>query len=82
MSDHDRPTSETCSLIDIDDEKPFPGQKILALTEGSKLIETVWSAKLVGVVFAWTPYPKIPQKVKEKLYAHYMRNADKLVCLG
>lgn len=75
MSERERPTAPQIELLDIDGtEQPFPGQKILALTEGNKLVELNWSESWRGHIFAWARFPKAPTSVKEKMHAHYFRN--------
>lgn len=76
MSERERPTQPVVGLVSLKKSRPFPGQRVLALTEGNKLVETVWSEANASTYFAWMPYPKVPQDVKEELREHYFRNAQ------
>lgn len=71
MSEPNRPVREEVQLIDIDEEMPSPGSLVLALGLGGKLVETVWRSDSHTFFKAWMPYPKVPKKVKEKLYRFY-----------
>lgn len=73
-----RPTKEVISLIDVDDESPYPGQMVYALGLGGSLCEVVWNTDSHKHFFAWMPYPKVPRKVKDKLYNMYCNGGWRL----
>jgi hypothetical protein len=73
----ERPTAKLVSLTSLRKSRPFPGQRVLALTEGNKLVEVLWSESNASHFFAWMPYPKVPEDVKEELSEHYFRNVNK-----
>ena len=77
MSERERPTAPQVELLDIDGpDQPFPGQRILALTEGNKLVELLWAESWRPHIFGWCRYPKRSEAIKLKMKAHYFRNAS------
>lgn len=62
-----RPTKTQAELIDIDVEMPTSGSRVLALTLGGTLAQTVWTSDSHKYFLAWSVYPKIPKSVKEKM---------------
>jgi hypothetical protein len=64
--DYERPTRVSCALIDLDEQRPFPGQQVLALHIGGCLIKTIWNEREADFYDAWCPYPDTPASVKEK----------------
>jgi hypothetical protein len=53
-------------LIDLDAARPFPGQRVLALSIGGVLAPTIWSEAQASFYDAWMEYPKTPTTVKDK----------------
>ncbi len=57
------PTAPVAAWLDPDEYRPPEGVKLLLLTEGGIAILGHWGYGCV----AWSPLPKIPPKIKEKL---------------
>jgi hypothetical protein len=64
MSDPDRLTRPQVELIATTDAQPTPGMRVLALQHGGCLVATVWTTRSAAKFDAWSPYPKVPAKVK------------------
>lgn len=66
-----RPTRAVVQLIDVDDEKPGSGERVWALSQGGVLCQIIWTRDSEKHYVAWMPFPKVPQKVKDKLTRLY-----------
>lgn len=67
-----RTVRDVVYLIDIDEEMPNPGELVLALGIGGKLVETVWNKNSHKFFKAFMYYPRVPKVVKDKLYQLYL----------
>jgi hypothetical protein len=64
-------TAETVALIDVREQEPPNGAKVLALTQGGKLVEATWKHNSKDDFDAWCSYPKVPEAVKERQVNRY-----------
>lgn len=71
MPDPLRPTAPAAVMIDVDDETPTPGARVLAIGLGGCLAPVVWGSVSHKSFYAWCHYPQIPQSVKEKLFQQF-----------
>lgn len=71
MAESNRPVRPVVYLIDIDEEEPTVGSQVYGLSIGGRLIEIVWRHDSHEFFKAWMPYPKVPDAVRRKLFAHY-----------
>jgi hypothetical protein len=62
-----RAVSRQPELIDIRNESPTPGARVLALGIGGVLVPAIWGKNEGGFFGAWMAYPKMPDTVKEWL---------------
>lgn len=60
-----RLTAESVALINTKNMEPEAGSRVLALTQGGKLVEAIWRSMSRFEYDAWMPYPKIPDDVKQ-----------------
>ena len=60
-----RLTAEVVGLTNARIKEPEAGSRVLALTQGGKLVEAVWRSNSRFEYDAWMPYPKIPDDVKQ-----------------
>lgn len=67
MTDPFRLTAPAAVMIDIDDEMPTPGSRVLAIGLGGCLAPVVWGSESHKHFKAWCHYPQIPASVKAKL---------------
>ncbi len=71
MSDPLRPVRAVVELIDAHIEQPASGSKVWALGTGGVLVQTVWNRNSIEHFEAWSPYPRVPQSVKDRMAAPY-----------
>ena len=64
-------TAERVELVDVREHEPPNGSKVLALTQGGKLVEAVWKSNSKHDFDAWGHYPKIPETVKQRQIDRY-----------
>lgn len=64
-------TAEVVELMNVLDNEPPNGAKVLALTQGGKLVEATWRHNSKNDFDAWMPYPKIPPAVKQRQVDRY-----------
>ena len=64
-------TAELVHLIDVLEQEPPNGAKVLALTQGGKLVEATWKHNSKNDFDSWMPYPKIPASVKQRQVDRY-----------
>lgn len=57
------PTAPVAAWIDPDEHPPPRAKKLLLLTRGGVAVLGHWGDDCI----AWSPLPKIPPKIKEKL---------------
>lgn len=62
------PTKNQVQLIDVDDEMPPKADKLLLLSKYGVLNIGTFQQ---GFHLAWSPLPKIPASVKEKINERY-----------
>jgi hypothetical protein len=62
-----RVVSAQPGLIDVREEMPTSGSRVLALTRGGTLIHTVWKNSERDFIGAWMDYPTVPKSVKKWL---------------
>lgn len=67
MTEQKHITAPVVELIDVRDQMPPNGAKVLALGLGGVLAQTVWTRDAHEFFIAWAPYPKIPASVKARL---------------
>lgn len=71
--EYERPTKESCQLIDLEQSRPFPGQRVLGLSIGGVLTPTIWSESQADFYDAWCEYPRIPKSVKARQNARMLK---------
>lgn len=64
-------TAEVVELIDVREEEPPNGSKVLALTQGGKLVEATWKHNSKYEFDAWAMYPRVPAAVKQRQVDRY-----------
>lgn len=64
-------TAVSVALIDVLEREPENGSKVLALTQGGKLVETTWRHNSKNDFDAWCCFPKIPEAVKQRQVDRY-----------
>lgn len=64
-------TADVVALIDVREQEPPNGAKVLALTHGGKLVETTWKHNSKHEFDAFCCYPKIPDAVKQRQVDRY-----------
>jgi hypothetical protein len=64
-------TAEVVELVDVRDSEPENGARVLALTQGGKLVEAVWNSRSRFEYDAWSHYPRIPTEVKQRQIERY-----------
>lgn len=64
-------TADVVELVDSHVQEPPNGSKVLALTHGGKLVETVWKSNSKYDFDSWMPYPKVPETVKQRQVDRY-----------
>jgi len=72
MNEHKRPTSKTPQLVSIRVNPPKNGDKLLALSKGGRLLETVWGQNSHHTFIATMPYPDLSDDLKHELYLAYL----------
>lgn len=56
-------TAWSVEWLDADEHPPPKGTKVLLLTRGGVAVMGHWQQGMV----AWTPLPRVPQSIKEKM---------------
>lgn len=64
-------TAEVVELVDVRDKEPENGARVLALTQGGKLVEAIWNSRSRFEYDAWSRYPRIPDAVKQRQIERY-----------
>lgn len=64
-------TADVVALIDVREQEPENGAKVLALTQGGKLVEATWKSNSKHDFDAWCCFPKIPEAVKQRQVDRY-----------
>lgn len=71
MSDPNRPTVESATMIDAHKEQPRNGQTVWALGRGGCAVQTTWNSESINFFEAWYPSLKVPQSVKDRMRDYY-----------
>lgn len=76
MSDPNRPTVATATMIDAHIEQPQVGQTVWAVGKGGCAVQVVWRSDSINFYEAWHPSLKLPQTVKERMRDYYKPKND------
>jgi hypothetical protein len=71
MSEPDRITVHSTSMIDAHLQPPPAGTRVFALNRGGVIVQTVWKSNSIDDFDAWHPYLKVPDTVRKRQSERY-----------